>query len=294
MRLHESPVAWAVEDIHVGERDRSDLGDVQELADSIASVGLLHPVVVTSDGTLVAGGRRLAAVELLGWSEVPVTVAANITDAETALRAEQDENTCRKALTPVEAARARERRARLLRPLALARQGHGSTAPGRPNASGKLPEASPVVVRDAAAVGTGFSGKTLDKVDKVRAIAEDPDESQPVREAAVCALDEMEHTGRVDGAVRRVEEVRQAGLSDAAEKRAAVAPLGRTKKPARQPLSEAFFRASSDLIKTAEKLERLAADDRFPQKAEQVAAKHRSDLTRAAETLARVLDRLPT
>ncbi len=286
-RPHEFPAAWAIEDIHVGERDRSDFGDVQELADSIASVGLLHPVVVTSDGTLVAGGRRLAAVELLGWSEVPVTVAANITDAETALRAEQDENTCRKALTPVEAARARERRARVLRPIAEAKVG------GRGNADTETPRKLREV-SSAAAVGTGYSGRTLDKVDKVRAIAEDPDEPEPVREAATYALDEMEHTGRVDGAARRVEEARQAGLSDAAEKPAAVASLGRTKKPARPPLSEAFFRASSDLIKTAEKLERLAADDRFPRQAEQVAAKHRSDLTRAVETLARVLDRFPT
>ncbi len=62
----------------------------------------------------------------------------------------------------------------------------------------------------------------------------------------------------------------------------------------RKPLSSAFFKAATDLVKTVERLERLVADDRFPQNAEQVAAKHRSDLTRAAETLARVLDRLPT
>ena len=37
-------------------------------------IGLLHPIVVTSDNILIAGARRLAAVKALGWEEVPVTV----------------------------------------------------------------------------------------------------------------------------------------------------------------------------------------------------------------------------
>lgn len=36
--------------ITVGERDRADLGDIAELADSIRAVGLLHPVVITASG----------------------------------------------------------------------------------------------------------------------------------------------------------------------------------------------------------------------------------------------------
>ncbi|MFG2623238.1 ParB N-terminal domain-containing protein, partial [Streptomyces sp. NPDC048507] len=61
-------------DIRVGKRDREDLGDLAGLQASITAVGLLHPVVVTQDGDLVAGGRRLAAVTGLGWETVPVTV----------------------------------------------------------------------------------------------------------------------------------------------------------------------------------------------------------------------------
>ena len=44
------------------------------LARSIGEVGLLHPVVVTSKGHLVAGARRLEACRILGWKKIPVTV----------------------------------------------------------------------------------------------------------------------------------------------------------------------------------------------------------------------------
>lgn len=60
--------------IEVEGRHRRDLGDVSGLAKSIEAVGLLHPIVVRSDGRLIAGERRLAACKLLGWKEVPVTV----------------------------------------------------------------------------------------------------------------------------------------------------------------------------------------------------------------------------
>jgi ParB family chromosome partitioning protein len=55
-------------------RLRRDLGEIEELAQNIAIVGLLHPIVVTADGRLMVGARRLAAVKHLGWKEIPVTV----------------------------------------------------------------------------------------------------------------------------------------------------------------------------------------------------------------------------
>ena len=58
----------------VGERHRRDIGDLDALARSIADHELLHPVVVRPDGQLIAGERRLRAAQLLGWTEIPVTV----------------------------------------------------------------------------------------------------------------------------------------------------------------------------------------------------------------------------
>ena len=158
--------------IDVGERIRSDLGDLSDLRESIKTVGLLHPVVVTKAGSLIAGERRLAAVRELGWTEVPVTIADDLKDAATFLRAEADENTARKPFTPYEASRFRERQAELLKPEAAERKAHGQTAPGKPkDASSKLDEAIGAT-RKLAADGTGYSGSTLDKVDKIRDVAE--------------------------------------------------------------------------------------------------------------------------
>lgn len=87
-----------IERISVGFRYRKELGDLRSLADSIKEVGLLHPVVVTPEGRLIAGRRRLAACELLGWDEVPVTVV----DLLQAAQGEAHENLVRKDLLPSE------------------------------------------------------------------------------------------------------------------------------------------------------------------------------------------------
>lgn len=196
-----------IDEILVGERDRQDLGNVDELAASIAEVGLLHPVVITVDGELVAGDRRLAACKSLDWEMVPVTVV-DLDSAEAILKAEADENTCRKALTPYEASRARERRAKLLAPKAAENKG-GRPKKAEDETSGKLPEVSSPPraereTRHVASVGTGYSPRTLDKVDKIRDVAErgvikrgkeEVPAPQPVRDIAVKALSDVKKTG---------------------------------------------------------------------------------------------------
>ena len=74
-----------VNEIRVGERNRKDMGDLAALAASTASeLGLMHPIVVRPNGTLIAGERRLRAAELLGWSDIPV----NIVDLDAVVRSE--------------------------------------------------------------------------------------------------------------------------------------------------------------------------------------------------------------
>src|ERR1017187_5983243 len=87
-----------IDQIQVGFRYRKDLGDLRSLADSISEVGLLHPVVVTPEGRLIAGQRRLQACRQLGWTEVPVTSV----DLLQAARGEAHENFARKDLLPSE------------------------------------------------------------------------------------------------------------------------------------------------------------------------------------------------
>lgn len=91
-----------VDAVTVEDRYRRELGDVAALADSIEKVGLLHPIVVTSDLRLIAGQRRLEAARKLGWREVPVRIADDLDSVTAMLVAERDENTCRKDMTASE------------------------------------------------------------------------------------------------------------------------------------------------------------------------------------------------
>lgn len=95
----EAVVEMPCEQIRIGERHRRDLGDLEELATSIATVGLLHPPVVTEDGWLVCGERRFRAMrDNLGWETVPVMVIA----VSSILAGEYAENEVRKDFTPSE------------------------------------------------------------------------------------------------------------------------------------------------------------------------------------------------
>ena len=46
--------------------------DIEKLAESIKTVGLIHPLVVNKQDELIAGGRRYSALKHLGVTEVPV------------------------------------------------------------------------------------------------------------------------------------------------------------------------------------------------------------------------------
>lgn len=69
---------------------------VEELARSIAAVGLLNPITLDQNNTLVAGLHRLEAARLLGWTEIECTaIGMNTVQAELA---EIDENIVRTRL----------------------------------------------------------------------------------------------------------------------------------------------------------------------------------------------------
>lgn len=82
--------------IRVGYRLRKDLGNLEELVDSIRRMGILEPLVITPDGTLVCGARRLAAARIAELRFVKVTVNARISTQLEELLAELHENTLQK------------------------------------------------------------------------------------------------------------------------------------------------------------------------------------------------------
>lgn len=158
--------------IRVGERHRLDMGDVDSLAESIRRIGLLHPIVVTPDHRLIAGGRRLAACDQLGWAEIPVRVVANLTDARALLEAERDENTCRKEMAASEAVSLGKALEALERPKAEARQqaaGPASVAKreGRDDGRENFTPPSAGKTRDIVGAAVGMSGPTYQKAKAV-------------------------------------------------------------------------------------------------------------------------------
>ena len=161
-----------IADIKVGRRHRKTYGDIPALAASIEAIGLLHPVVVTAEGRLVAGHRRVMAMQHLGRDEVAATVVNNLDEAALALAAERDENTCRLNFLPTEAVALGEALERIERPKAEERQAKAGPKSGKGKkrtGSGKLPE--PVVVggdtRDVVGKATGTSGKTYERAKAV-------------------------------------------------------------------------------------------------------------------------------
>ena len=75
--------------INPGRRDAAPKA-IEEMARSIAAVGLLNPITLDQNNTLVAGLHRLEAAKLLGWTEIECTVSSM--DGLQAELAEIDEN----------------------------------------------------------------------------------------------------------------------------------------------------------------------------------------------------------
>jgi hypothetical protein len=90
----------------------------------------------------------------------------------------------------------------VLKPVAEERMKAGVEQPG-----GNLPQGK---TRDVAAKYTGFSGRTLDKVDAVIEIADDQTAAPAVRDTAREALAEMDNTGKVDRPFKKAVGVKNA------------------------------------------------------------------------------------
>jgi hypothetical protein len=185
-----------IERIRVEERHRNDLGDLAELAASITEHGLLHPVVVTQDGRLVAGARRLEAVRSLGWEDVPATFVVKQDDALALLQMERDENTCRKDMTPSERIALGRALEKLEAPNAKARQSEAGREHGRGIAS--VPangsyrhRRSNRDTREVVAPAVGMSTATYSRAKQLITAAEGGDER------AVKGVAEMDRSGRV-------------------------------------------------------------------------------------------------
>jgi hypothetical protein len=198
--------------ITVGPRHRKDMGDLESLAASMAARGLLQPVAVRPDDTLVAGARRIKAALMLGWDRIAAHVVHNLTEELDLLQAERDENTCRKDFTPSEAVAIKRDIEGRFKEDARKKQheagkygqegGRGKkknpsadSAEGFSGANGALSE-----TRNQIAAAVGLSHDTLKKATAVvEAEESDPEKFGPVRE-------QMDRTGNVHAAYRKIQE----------------------------------------------------------------------------------------
>lgn len=103
------PVELAIADIVVEDNVREDLGDLDQLVESVREHGLLQAVLVDRvDGAwrLVDGHRRLEACRRAGLDVVPVQVAPRRFDGGERKTVQVVANALRKDLDPIEEARA--------------------------------------------------------------------------------------------------------------------------------------------------------------------------------------------
>ena len=84
-----------IEDIKIKDRIRKELGNLEELKDSLRTYGLLNPVTINSKYELIAGQRRLEAAKALGWTSINANILSELTEVQE-LEIELEENNQRK------------------------------------------------------------------------------------------------------------------------------------------------------------------------------------------------------
>ena len=110
----------SIKDIKVKNRVRRDLGNLENLKDSLRRYGLLNPITLNSKYQLIAGERRLEAAKAIGWTSINANIIDNLTPLSQ-LEMELEENNQRKEFTDEELLEGYKRLARLRNPSPLRR-----------------------------------------------------------------------------------------------------------------------------------------------------------------------------
>ena len=113
--MKETGVLVPIKDIKVKKRVRKDLGNLDDLKDSLRIYGLLNPITLNRKNELIAGERRLEAAKQIGWTNINANIIDNISDIEQ-LEIEIEENNQRKEFTEEELLEGYKRLERLRNP----------------------------------------------------------------------------------------------------------------------------------------------------------------------------------
>lgn len=215
-------VIRTVDSIHVGNRHRKDLGDIDALAASIERDGLLQPITVTPDGVLVCGARRLAAIKQLAWAEVRVWVRSGISTQLGYMLAEQNDNMLHKPLSQLEAAELyREMKVILAEDAAQRKAATQFVSDENRGISGPAESAGPSneprgdARRQAAELITGTSSYTrLEEINFIQRVVEDPNQPDGIRAAAQSFLDDIRDGAPVHPCWAQTKELLAAAKAD--------------------------------------------------------------------------------
>ena len=104
-----------IKDIKIKKRVRKDLGNLEDLKDSLRTYGLMNPITLNSKYELIAGERRLQAATQLGWTSINANIVDNLTEIDQ-LEMEIEENNQRKEFTDAELMEGYKRLQRLRNP----------------------------------------------------------------------------------------------------------------------------------------------------------------------------------
>jgi len=141
--------------INAGRRP-VDLEGIDELVQSISEIGLLNPITIDQDHTLVAGLHRLEAAKRVGWTEIECSIRNfDVLQAELA---EIDENVVRIALSIIEYGELLERRKEIYESL------HPETKAGQAQAAGMNRAIGNNVSDKMSATLKSFAQNTADKL----------------------------------------------------------------------------------------------------------------------------------
>ena len=90
-----------IKDIKIKKRVRKDLGNLEDLKDSMRIYGLMNPITLNSRYELIAGERRLQSAIQLGRTSINANIIDNLTEVDQ-LEMEIEENNQRKEFTDAE------------------------------------------------------------------------------------------------------------------------------------------------------------------------------------------------
>lgn len=104
-----------IKNIKIKKRVRKDLGNLEDLKDSLRIYGLMNPITLNRKYELIAGERRLQAAMQLGWTTIQANIIDNISEIDQ-LEMELEENNQRKEFTDEELMEGYKRLNRLRNP----------------------------------------------------------------------------------------------------------------------------------------------------------------------------------